>query len=176
MTAKKKSTGTPLRSEQRGAALEEYEKGIRLLQQKDFQKAIPRFEAVLSQFPEEAALCDRAHAYLKIARREGHDRKPLRQTRNPGESFEVGVFLLNEGETKEALRHLERAAEHEPEDARIHVSLAAARLAAGDRAGCMASLHEAFKVDSGIKYQVRVSSDFDELEEDEDFDVLVHGD
>src|SRR5688572_6374978 len=137
MPARKKSTGAPLRSEQRDAALEEYEKGIRLLQQKDYQKAIPRFEKVLEDFPAEAALCDRARVYLRIARRQNAEREPLRVSKAPEDQYPVGVFLLNQGDFKEAVRHLERAAEQSPKDAELLIPLAAARLGNGDRDGCM---------------------------------------
>ena len=66
----KKKKASPLLSERHEAALEEYEKGIRLLQQKDYSKATLRFETVLKEYPNEAALGDRARTYLRIARGE----------------------------------------------------------------------------------------------------------
>ena len=176
MTQRKKSTGSELRSEQRDAAIEEYEKGVRLFQQKDFAKAIPRFEAILEQVPKEAALGDRARTYLRICKQEGSDRKPLRQTREPGQSFEVGVFLLNDGDYKEAIRHFERAVERDPKDPHAHVSLAAAKLGAEDVEGAMGSLRKAVELDRRARVWIQAISDFDELEDRDDFLELMHGD
>ena len=132
---KKIDPAAALASEQRGAAVEEYEKGVRLFQQKDYQKAQARFESLLEQHPQHLGLCDRARTYIRVCSKAGDARKPMRQTRVPGESFEVGVFLLNDGDFKEAARHLERAAEHAPDDASVHVALASARIGAGDTEG-----------------------------------------
>ena len=175
MNKAKKPAGIPLLSERREAALEEYEKGVRLLQQKDYQKAIPRFESVLTEFPQEMALCDRARTYLRICRKENNERQPMRQTRNAGEAYEVGVFLLNDGDYKEAARHLERAVEHAPGDASIQISLAIARLGAGDVDGCLQALRQAFETDPKQRHYVRNISDFETIEEHPDFEDLVLG-
>jgi predicted Zn-dependent protease len=162
-----------LRSEQREKALEEYEKGIRLLQQRDFDKAVPRFQAVIDSYPGEVALCDRARTYLRIAMKKHEKRAPVRSTRKAEESFEVGVFLLNEGDAREAVRHLERAVEHEPQDAGVRLTLAAARLQAGDREGALATLREAVSIDGSSRYRARTLADFAELQGDERFEELV---
>jgi Tfp pilus assembly protein PilF len=176
MPTRKKSTGLPLRSEQHVAALEEYEKGIRLFQQKDHAKAALRFEAVLQQFPQEAALGDRARTYLRICRPVGSQRQPLTQTRTPEQAFEVGVYLLNHGDYKEAARQFERAIEHDPKDPHIHVSLASARYGADDREGCMAALRQAIELDGRARVWIQAISDFDDLEDDDAFLEMLHGD
>jgi tetratricopeptide (TPR) repeat protein len=175
MSKAKKPAGTPLLSERREAALEEYEKGMRLMQQKDYQKAIPRFEAVCNDFPQEMALCDRARTYLRICRKDGADRQPLRQTRNADQAYEVGVFLLNDGDFKEAVRHLERAAESSAQDADVHVALANAKLGAGDVEGCLNALRRAFEIDPRKRNYVRNVSDFEMIEEHPDFVALIVG-
>ncbi len=175
MNKAKKSDAATLASEQRGAALEEYEKGMRLFQQKDLQKASARFQALLDQYPQQLGLCDRARAYLRICTQAGDARKPVRQTRNAAESFEVGVFLLNDGDFKEAVRHLERAAEHSPDDASVHVALASARIGAGDTDGCLAALRRAFEIDPSRRHYVSNVSDFDAIEDHPDFLDLVMG-
>ena len=171
--AKKKGTGVEPRSEQHDAALDDYEKGLRLLQQKDYQKAIPRFEAILAQTSGEGALCDRARVYLRIASGESAAKRPLRQTRTPAESYEVGVFLLNEGEPKEALRHLERAAEHAPDNAGVQVALASARLQSGDVDGSLVAVARAIELDGSSRYKVRNMTDFDDLEDSPEFGAMV---
>jgi outer membrane protein assembly factor BamD (BamD/ComL family) len=176
MNKAKKPAGTPLLSERREAALEEYEKGFRLMQQKDYAKAIPRFEAVLSEYPQEMALCDRARTYLRVCRRDTSERQPLRQTRNAEQTYEVGVFLLNDGDYKEAARHLERAGEHASGDASVQIALATARLGAGDVDGCLAALRRAFELDPKQRHYVRNVADFEMLDEHPDFVALLVGD
>ena len=176
MPARKKSSPPPARSAQHDAAMEEYEKGIRLFQQKDYAKAIPRFEAIIEQFKDEPSVGDRARMYLRICTQEGAARKPLRQTRAPEQAAEVGVYLLNLGEFKEAVRHLEKALERDPNDPHAHVSLAAAQVGAGDTEGAMTSLRKAIAIDPRARVWVQAISDFDDLEDDEAYLDLMHGD
>jgi Tfp pilus assembly protein PilF len=173
MTKPRKKLENPLRSAQHEAALEEYEKGMRLLQQKDYQKAIPRFEAILRDHAEESSLCDRARAYLRIARGDVAARMPLRATRNPAECYEVGLYLLNDGDTKEALRHLQRAAEHAPEDGGVMLTLAAAHLHCGDVEACLQALERAIALSPRHAAVANNLSDFEPLHGDERFDTLV---
>lgn len=173
MSKAKKPAVNPLLSQQREAALEEYEKGIRLMQQKDYQKAIPRFEVVLTEYPQEMALGDRARTYLRVCRKENAVRKPQRETRNPAEAYEVGIFLLNDGDSKGAIRHLERATEHAPADATIQVALGLARLTGGDVDGCLGALTKAFQIDPKLRHYVRNIGDFETIAEHPDFQALV---
>lgn len=176
MNKAKKSADNPLLSERREAALEEYEKGVRLMQQKDYTKAIPRFESVVNDYPQEMALGDRARVHLRICKRENNERQPMRQTRNAEQTYEVGVFLLNDGDYKEAARHLERAGEHAPQDADVQIALATARLGAGDVEGCLGALRKAFELDPRKRHYVRAVNDFEMLDEHPDFVALLIGD
>jgi len=173
MPNRKKATDKSLLSAQYEAALSEYEKGIRLMQQKDYQKAIPRFESVIKEHASELSLGDRARAYLRICAGAGKEKAPLRTTRDPAQSFEVGAFLLNEGEHKEALRHLERAAEHEPKDAGVRVSLASARMGVGDVPGAKEALRKAVELNPSVKHLIRSLADFDDLDDDPEFNEIV---
>ena len=163
----KKTKSSPLLSAQHEAALEEYEKGIRLLQQKDYSKAALRFRAVLEEYPNEAALGDRARTYLRIAEGEAQSRRPLTQSKDPEQAYPVGVYLLNDGQFKEALRHLERAAEHRPGDEGVLIALASAQLQSGDRDAALSTLTRLATEQPDARYRVRLMSDFDSLAEDE---------
>lgn len=160
-------------SAQKSAGMEEYEKGLRLLQNKDYAKAIPRFEAILADSTVEPALCDRARVYLRIAREEVKARLPVRTTRNPAESYEVGVFLLNDGDFKEAARHLERAAEHAPADDSVLVALAAALLHSGDAPAALKALQRAVELNPGNRVRMRNMSDFALLESHPEYQALL---
>lgn len=175
MSKPKKPAENPLLSARREAALEEYEKGMRLLQQKDFQKAAQRFEAVLGEFPQEMALCDRARAYLRVCKGEKSRKTGARETRNPAEAYEVGVFLLNDGDYRGAVKHFERAGEHSPQDPSVQVGLASARLGAGDVEGCLAALRRAFELDPKQRHLVRNLTDFETIAEHPDFADLLAG-
>lgn len=169
----KKKAELALRSEQHEAALDEYEKGLRLLHQKDFQKAIPRFEALLAQYPQEAALCDRARAYLRVATGASKARHALRSTREPADSYDVGLFLLNDGEFKEAARHLERAVEFDAKDPGIRTALASALLQAGDVDGCLREVAAAIELNGKYRCKIRNMTDFDDLEDNPEFSAMV---
>ena len=108
-----------------------------------------------------------------IARGEGSARQPVRSTRKPEESYEVGVFLLNDGESREAVRHLERAVEHEPKDPDVRLALAAARVQAGDVEAGLADVETAIQLDETARYRARNMSDFSPLAEDPRWERLV---
>jgi outer membrane protein assembly factor BamD (BamD/ComL family) len=165
----KKKKASTLLSERHDAALEEYEKGIRLLQQKDYSKAALRFECVLQDYPNEAALGDRARTYLRIAKGEVSQRLPETQSKEPEKAYEIGVFLLNDGRFKDALKHLERAAEHDGSNEGVLIALASAQLQNGDRAAAIATLERAVEEQPEARYRVRVMSDFGSLTQDEEF-------
>lgn len=164
-----KKKASPLLSERHDAALEEYEKGIRLLQQKDYSKAALRFETVLSEYPSEAALGDRARTYLRIATGENIKRLPETESKEPAKAYEIGVYLLNDGQFKDALKHLERAAEHDGSNEGVLIALASAQLQSGDRAAALATLERTVAAQPDARYRVRVMSDFASLARDEDF-------
>ena len=165
----KKKMASTLLSERHEAALEEYEKGIRLLQQKDYSKAILRFESVINDFPGEAALGDRSRTYLSIAKGEGGGRKPQIDSKEPEKAYEIGVYLLNDGQFTEALKHLERAAEHDGSNEGVLIALASAQLQSGDRAAALSTLDRALEGQPDTRYRVRGMSDFQSLAQDEDF-------
>ena len=165
----KKKKASTLLSERHEAALEEYEKGIRLLQQKDYTKAALRFECVINDYSGEAALGDRARTYLRIAKGDNGLRKPETLSKEPEKAYEIGVYLLNDGQFKDALRHLERAAEHDGKNEGVLIALASAQLQNGDRATALASLGKAVEADPDARYRVRAMSDFASLAQDEDF-------
>ena len=174
MTKPKKTEATrPMRSEYQQAAIEEYEKGLRLLHQKDFQKAIPRFQAVIDNWPDETGIGERARQFLSIARGEHSAKKPARETRDPADCYAVGVYLLNDGEVKEAMRHLQRAVEHSPQDASVHVALAIAQLECGDKDGCLRSVAKAVELDPAQRVKLRNLTDFEDLEDEPEFAALT---
>lgn len=168
MAAKKKKA-SPLLSERHEAALEEYEKGIRLLQQKDYSKAALRFRTVIDDYPDEAALGDRARTYLRISEGEAAKRRPVTDSKDPEQAYEIGVYLLNDGDFKGALRHLERAVEHRGEEEGVLIALASAQLQSGDRAAAVATLDRLAEKEPEARYRVRLMSDFEALADDEDF-------
>jgi outer membrane protein assembly factor BamD (BamD/ComL family) len=168
MAAKKKKD-SPLLSERHEAALEEYEKGIRLLQQKDYSKAALRFRTVLEQYPDEAALGDRSRTYLRIADGEAGRRRPLTDSKDPEQAYEIGIYLLNDGDYKGALRHLERAAEHRGDEEGVLIALASAQLQSGDRAAAVATLDRLVEKEPEARYRVRLMSDFETLADDDGF-------
>ncbi|MEM7246202.1 MAG: tetratricopeptide repeat protein [Acidobacteriota bacterium] len=170
---KAKTSGNVLRSEQHQAAIDEYEKGIRLVQQRDYTKAIPRFEAVIENFPNEAALCDRARTYLAIANQEADKKQPLESTREPELSYEVGVYLLNNGQAKEAQRHLERAVEHDGANEGALLALASANVMLDDRPAALESLGRVLDRDATARFRIKSMSDFDALAGDEEFQALL---
>ena len=128
MSTRKPASPADKRSQ---AAIELFEKGAKALGKRDFDKARDHFEGVVSQFPDERDVLERARAYLVICSR-ALDKKPAFKPKTFDEVLHQGVFLHNRGEYDEALKLLRQAADMQPKSDHAQYCLAATAARAGD--------------------------------------------
>jgi tetratricopeptide (TPR) repeat protein len=171
MTAKKPS---PI-ERRTNPALEAFEKALKALGKKEFEKAREQFSGLLANYPEERELLERARTYVAVC-----DRALLesRRTSFRPKSFEdllaYGVYLHNRGEFDEALKALRQAIEIHPKNEHALYCLAATAARAGDAAQAMKALRSAIAASPSSRAQARGDSDFDALRDDEEFIDLVY--
>jgi outer membrane protein assembly factor BamD (BamD/ComL family) len=101
----------PLRRPTYPDAVRRYEQGIRLLQEHKFREAADAFRSVLTQYPEEKELNDRARLYLALCERQ------TTSAPEPGTTEErlyAATLALNAGDSATALRHLGNIVSQDP--------------------------------------------------------------
>ena len=155
-------------------ALEIYERAVKALGKKDYERALEHFDNLLENHPEERDLLERARAYHTVCER-ALEKKPSFRPKGFEDLLNYGVFLHNRGEYGEAIKVLQQAAEIHPKNEHVLYCLAAASARAGDAAGAMKALRSAIGVNGANRAQARSDSDFDSIREEPEFVSLVHG-
>jgi tetratricopeptide (TPR) repeat protein len=151
-------------------ALDAYEKAIRALGKKEYQRARDLLGELIASHPEERDLLERARSYRAICER-GLEKRPRPKTFEDYLNF--GVYLLNRGEYPEALKALQHAADIHPKNEHVLYCLAAAQARTGDTAAAIKALRSAIHANPANRSQARRDADFDPIRGDSDFVALV---
>jgi tetratricopeptide (TPR) repeat protein len=162
---KKASRSAGEGSERYNKGVEAFERAVKTLHKGEFDKARGHFETVLSGFPEERELADRAHSFIAIC-----DRKSQANQNYTPKGFEstvtYGVFLHNKGDYQSAVHSLEKAVEMDPRNDHAHYCLAASYARSGDARGATRHLKRAISTDPYNRVLARSDADFDSLRND----------
>jgi tetratricopeptide (TPR) repeat protein len=156
-----------------GPALDAFEKAVKALGKKDFERARGFFEGLIENHPDERDLVERARAYRAICDR-SLERRPAFRPKSFEDLLNYGVFLHNRGEYAEALRAFQQAAEIHPKNEHVLYCLAAAYARLGDAGGAVKALRSAIHANVANRTQARSDSDFDALRGDQEFVSLLH--
>ena len=170
-TARKVAPAAPRYSEQYERALKEYEKGIHLIQKRNFAEAEDVFKAVIKGFEDETEICDRARHYLLICRDRLHPRTP--RPANVEECFHLGVYHLNRADPANALKEFERALGIDSRSDMIHYGIASAHALSGDKGRAVAALQEAIRLNEKNRIFAQADPDFDRIRDEHEFIQLV---
>jgi Tfp pilus assembly protein PilF len=164
MNAKKAAVGDR-RSAQ---AVELFEKAMKALGKRDYERAKEHFESVLSAHSEERDVAERARLYLGVCKR-ALEKRPAFKPKTFDELLNYGVFLHNRGEFDEALKMLGQAADQQPKNEHVLYCIAASAAQSGDVAAALKSLRAAIAANSASRAQARADADFDPIRENEEF-------
>jgi tetratricopeptide (TPR) repeat protein len=135
-------TSGPSRRPTYPEAVARYEGGVRALQEHRFQEAADAFRAVLSQYPEEKELNDRARLYLALCERH------LRSAPEPKtleERLYAATLALNAGDGQTAMRHLADVVAQDPDHDGALYMLGVAHALCDDRQQALAYLQRAIE-------------------------------
>jgi Tfp pilus assembly protein PilF len=162
---KKSTRGTGKETERYSKAVEVFERAIKTLHKGDLDKARSHLEAIISDYPAERELTDRAQAYIAIC-----DRKARGGRSYAPKDFEsivsYGVFLHNRGDYQGAVDSLSKAVEMKPKSDHAHYCLAAAYARIGDSRGATRHLKRAISTDPYNRVLARTDDDFDSIRND----------
>jgi tetratricopeptide (TPR) repeat protein len=154
-------------------ALDLFERAMKALGKKDYEKAGAILDELLSSYPDEREVLERARAYKVVCER-ALEKKPSFRPKSFEELLNYGVFLHNKGEFQEALKFLQQAAFIHPKNEHVLYCVAAAAARAGDTPVALKALKSAIGTNTANRAQARSDSDFDPIREDEEFVALVY--
>jgi Tfp pilus assembly protein PilF len=101
-----------------------YERGLQALQRRDFAAAADALRNVISRYPEERELLERARLYQKVCERELEPREQAPRTAD--DWVYAATVALNSADEPAALHHLTRALEANPRHDHAHYMMAVA--------------------------------------------------
>jgi tetratricopeptide (TPR) repeat protein len=174
MAQKATPNKSPVTDDPRAAqALQNYEAGLRALQEHKFDKAKPLFEKVLAGPTRE--LIDRATIHLSICNQH-IDRSPAQQFKSVEEHYDYAVSLMNVGDYVGAREHIEKLVKQAPKTDFVIYGLAALDCLTSHVEDSLKHLDEALRLNPALRFQARNDSDFHNLAEDPRFTELLYPD
>ena len=168
-TTQKKSVGDDPRFAQ---AVQNYEAGLRAMQEHKFDKARTSLQKVLAGPSKE--LVDRASVHLNTCNQ--HLDRATTQFKSPEEHYDYAISLMNVGDYVSAREHLEKLAKQVPKAEYVAYGLAALDCLTGHLEDSLRHLDEAIRMSAGLRFQARNDSDFQNLAEDPRFTELLYPD
>jgi tetratricopeptide (TPR) repeat protein len=156
-----------------GPALELFERAVKALGKKDFERARDLLETLIDEHAQERELVERARAYRTVCER-AQEKRPQFRPKGFEDLLNYGVYLHNRGEFEDALKYLQQAAEIHPRNEHVLYCLAAVFSRLGDATGALKALRSAIGVSPSNRAQAKSDSDFDSIRQDPDFVALVH--
>jgi tetratricopeptide (TPR) repeat protein len=169
-TPKKTSTPEDPRVTQ---AMQNYEAGLRALQEHKFEKAKPLFQKVLAGPSRE--LIDRATIHLNICNQH-LERSAATQFKSVEEHYDYAVSLMNVGDYVTAREHIDKLLKQAPKTDFVIYGLAALDCLTSHVEDSLKHLDEALRLNPNLRFQARNDSDFHNLAEDPRFTELLYPD
>jgi tetratricopeptide (TPR) repeat protein len=153
-------------------AVQNYEAGLRAMQEHKFDKAKGHLQKVVAGPSKE--LADRAAVHLNACNQQGE--KTAVQFKTAEEHFDYAVSLMNVGDYVSAREHLDKLSKQSPKADYVCYGLAALDCLTGHVEESLRHLDEAIRINPAIRFQARNDSDFQNLSEDPRFTELLYPD
>jgi len=153
-------------------AVQNYEAGLRAMQEHKFDKAKALLQKVIAGPSKE--LVDRATVHLSACNQQSE--RATTQFKNPEEHFDYAVSLMNVGDYVSAREHLEKLSRQAPKADYVSYGMAALDCLTGHVEDSLRHLDEAIRLNPTLRFQARNDSDFQNLAEDPRFTELLYPD
>jgi tetratricopeptide (TPR) repeat protein len=165
---KKQATEDPRHTQ----AVQNYEAGLRALQEHKFEKAKGHLQKVLAG--PNKSLVDRAQVHILTC--DKHMDAPALQFKTTEEHYDYAVSLINSGDYVTAREQLEKLLKQSPKAEYVLYGLAALHCLTGHVEESLKVLDEAIQVKPALRFQARNDTDFQNLAEDPRFTELLYPD
>ena len=171
--AQKPATKKSLADEPRFAqAVQNYETGLRAMQEHKFDKARTHLQKVVTGPSKE--LADRASVHLNACNQQTE--RVATQFKSPEEHYDYAISLMNVGDYVGAREHLDKLSKQVPKADYVAYGLAALDCLTGHVEDSLRHLDEAIRANAALRFQARNDSDFQNLAEDPRFTELLYPD
>lgn len=142
-------------------AVETYERGIKALQQRQFDRAATALKAVIAGFPDEKELQERARVYLSICERQagGAGARP----RSFDERVNAATVFINRGALDDGLRLLSALESENPRSDHVQYLLTVAHTSAGDVDKALTHLRRAIELNPENRFLSKSDADLEPL-------------
>ncbi len=151
-------------------AVQNYEAGLKALQQHKFERAQGYLAKVVSGGPRE--LADRALMHLNTCTQQlSHGPTSFK---TPAEHYDYAVSLLNDGDYDNARIHLDKIMKQAPQADFAWYGMALLECKVGGVEGVLRHLEQAIKLNAANRFQARNDSDFFKMQDDPRFTELLY--
>ncbi len=153
-------------------AVQNYESGLRAMQEHKFDKAKGFLQKVLAGPHRD--LADRANVHLSACNQQLE--KVTAQFKSAEEHYDYAVSLMNVGDYVGAREHLDKLTKQAPKADFVAYGLAALDCLTGHVEDSLRHLDEAIRLNPALRFQARNDSDFQNLAEDPRFTEMLYPD
>lgn len=153
-------------------AVQNYESGLRAMQEHKFDKAKSLLQKVLGGPMKE--LADRANVHLNACNQQLE--RVTAQFKSAEEHYDYAVSLMNVGDYVGAREHLDKLSKQVPKADFLAYGLAALDCLTGHVEDSLRHLDEAIRLNASLRFQARNDSDFQNLAEDPRFTEMLYPD
>jgi tetratricopeptide (TPR) repeat protein len=166
------SANADLRLDPRFAqAVQNYEAGVRAMQEHKYERAKPLLEKVCQSGVRE--LGDRASIHLNTCLQQ-LAKSSSGAFKTQEEHYDFAVALINDGNFDDARSHLDKILRQNPKADYAHYGMAAIECLTGRFEPALKSLNEAIRLNPANRYQARNDADFERLNDDPRFTEVLY--
>ena len=161
---------SPMSDPRFAQAVENYQAGLKAMQEHKFDKAKALFQKVMAGGPRE--LADRAAVHLSTCNQRSS--RGTTTFKTPEEHYDYAVSLMNLGDYVSAREHLEKILKQSPKVDYAVYGLSVLNCLTGHYEDSLKGLAEAIRLNPGNRFQARNDSDFQNLADDPRFTELIY--
>jgi tetratricopeptide (TPR) repeat protein len=151
-------------------AVQNYEAGVKAMQEHKFEKAKGLLEKIIANGPRE--LADRARVHLNTCNQQLSESSASFKTAE--EHFDYAVSLMNAGQYDQARGHMEKILKQNPKADFGYYGLAVVDCLSGQVESSLKNLGEAIRMNPHNRFQARNDSDFQNMADDPRFTELLY--
>lgn len=151
-------------------AVAAYERGIAALQRRDYQAAADSFRDLMSRFPDERELQERAQVYLRVCERE---LAAAAAPRTVEERLVAATVALNAGDHARTLSLLDEVLREDPKSDLAEYMAAVVHCAKGEPDAALVRLRRSIELNPENRNLARQDADLEALQDNEAFRHLL---
>lgn len=151
-------------------AVQNYEAGLKAMQEHKFDKAKALLEKIVASGPKE--ISDRARIYLNSCNQQLASSSTSFKTQE--EHFDYAVSLMNSGKFDDARSHLEKILKQNAKADFAFYGLAVLDCLTGQVESSLKNLNDAIRLNPQNRFQARNDSDFQNMADDPRFTELLY--